>query len=77
MFRLRSLVLLFLALLVATPAFAQSAAPTVSLGDTKDFGKILVGKSAAHVRHGGIPLFAFDFDWTGQAVVWNANQAID
>ncbi len=44
MFRLRSLVLLVLALLVATPAFAQSTTPTVSLGDTKGFGKILVGK---------------------------------
>jgi len=45
MFRLRSLVLLVLALLIATPAFAQSAATTtVSLGDTKDFGKVLVGK---------------------------------
>jgi predicted lipoprotein with Yx(FWY)xxD motif len=44
MFKLRSLILLVLALLVASPAFAQGATPTVSLGDTKDFGKILVGK---------------------------------
>ncbi len=61
MFRLRSVVLLVLALLLASPALAQTATPTVSLGDTKAFGKILVGKD-------GMTLYIFTVDPLNQSM---------
>jgi predicted lipoprotein with Yx(FWY)xxD motif len=61
MFKLRNLVMVLLALLVVSPALAQSSTPTISLGDTKDFGKILVGKD-------GMTLYLFTADSFGSSV---------
>ncbi len=56
MFRLRSLAILLLAVLAATPALAQgSATPLISLGKSQDFGNILVGKD-------GMTLYIFTVD---------------
>src|SRR5437764_11247263 len=68
MLKLRYLVMLLVALLVVSPALAQSSTPTISLGDTKDFGKILVGKD-------GMSLYIFTADSLGQSSVCNDNCA--
>jgi predicted lipoprotein with Yx(FWY)xxD motif len=64
MFRLRICVLLLLAALVASPVNAQSTTPLVSLGETKDFGKVLVGKD-------GMTLYYFTPDPLNETVCYD------
>jgi len=64
MFKLRNLFILMVALLVASPVFAQSAAPTVSLGKTDALGSFLVGKD-------GMTLYMFSPDPLNNSVCYD------
>lgn len=55
MFKLKSLILLLLLSLVASPVFAQGPTFTVSVSETKELGKFLVGKN-------GMTLYSFTPD---------------
>jgi len=63
MFRLKTLVLILLALLTFSPASAQAPAPLVSLGSSPELGKFLVGKD-------GMTLYLFTPDPLNQTVCY-------
>src|SRR5258705_7517971 len=64
MFKLKNLIIVLLALVVASPVFAQGATSTVSLGKTDLFGNILVGKD-------GMTLYIFTPDPLNDSVCYD------
>lgn len=64
MLKLRSLILLLFVVLAASPAFAQSSTPLVSLGESKDLGKFLVGKD-------GMTLYSYPLDNVNESVCYD------
>jgi predicted lipoprotein with Yx(FWY)xxD motif len=66
MFKFKNLLLVVLALLIAAPAAAptQAAGELITLGDTKEFGKILVGKD-------GMTLYTYPPDPVNETVCYD------
>jgi predicted lipoprotein with Yx(FWY)xxD motif len=64
MSKLRSLILLLLVVLAASPVYAQSAKPLISLGESKELGKFLVGKD-------GMTLYSYPLDNINESVCYD------
>ncbi len=64
MFKVKALVLLLLAVMIATPAFAQKSEYTVSVSSSKELGKFLVGPD-------GLTLYSFAVDPIGESACYD------
>jgi predicted lipoprotein with Yx(FWY)xxD motif len=64
MSKLRSLILLLFVVLAASPVYAQSTTPLISLGESKELGKFLVGKD-------GMTLYSYPLDNVNESVCYD------